>query len=135
MPFVVDASVTACWLMPDEVHPLATVAYDAIAVDYAIVPWLWWYEVRNLLVVNERRGRLDADRSDRALSILRRHPIEFDRTPDEVTVLALTRRHRLTVYDAAYLEVAQRFAIPLATLDAALVLAARSEKVPLLGAA
>ncbi len=130
MPFVIDASVTACWLMPDEVHPLATAAYEALAKDHAIVPRLWWYEVRNLLVVNERRGRLSADKTDRALGVLRRHPIEFDHAPDETAVLALARRHRLTVYDAAYLELAQRLAIPLATLDTALAVAARAEEVP-----
>lgn len=133
MPFVVDASVTICWLMPDEVHPLATAAYRVFDADHAVVPWIWWFEVRNVLVANERRGRLDADKSNRALGILRRHPVEFDRSPDEGGVLALARRHHLTVYDAAYLEVAQRMGIPLATLDAALADAARAEQVPLIG--
>lgn len=132
MPFVVDASVTACWLMPDEAHPLATVAYQRLAADHAIAPALWWFEVRNLLVVNERRGRLDAAKSDRALALLRRHPILIDRLPDEPAILALARRHRLTVYDAAYLELALRQAVPLATLDDALTAAARAENVGLM---
>ena len=134
MPFVVDASVTACWLMPDEVHPLAEAAYRALAADEAVVPWLWWFEVRNLLVVNERRGRLDPAKSNRALGILRRHPINLDRAPEEAALLALARRHRLTVYDAAYLELAQREDIPLATLDGALATAAQSERVTLMEA-
>src|SRR5664279_2864725 len=66
MPFVVDASVTACWLMPDEAHPLATKTHGRLANDHTVVPRIWWFEIRNLLVVNKRRGRLDAGKSNRA---------------------------------------------------------------------
>lgn len=133
MPFVVDASVTACWLMPDEDHPLATSTHGRLTSDHAMVPRIWWFEIRNLLVVNERRGRLDASKSNRALGILRRLPIEFDQKTDEEALLGIARRHRLSVYDAAYLELAQRERIPLATLDGALASAARTEQVPLFG--
>jgi predicted nucleic acid-binding protein len=75
---VADASVAACWLLPDEVHPVAAAARARLAGDHAIVPQIWWFEIRNLLVVNERRGRIDQQQSDRALDILRRLPIEFD---------------------------------------------------------
>jgi predicted nucleic acid-binding protein len=61
--------------------------------------------------------------------------ISLDRAPDEIIVLTLARRHRLTVYDAAYLEVAVREGLPLATLDAGLARAATAEQVPLIGAA
>jgi hypothetical protein len=54
MPFVVDTSVVACWLLPDERHPTAAAAYKRIAADPAIVPALLWFELRNLLIVNER---------------------------------------------------------------------------------
>lgn len=128
MPFVLDASVAACWLMPDEVHPLAARTGERLIDDHAVVPRIWWFEIRNLLVVNERRGRLDIDKSSRALGILRRLPIEFDHGTDEEALLGIARRHRLSVYDAAYLELARRERFPLATLDRALASAARIER-------
>ena len=58
MPFVLDASVAACWAFDDEDHPVAALALERIRADEARVPSLWWFEVRNTLIVNERRGRL-----------------------------------------------------------------------------
>jgi predicted nucleic acid-binding protein len=132
MPFVVDASVTACWLLPDETNPLAAAARERLVRDSALVPRIWWFEVRNILIVNERRGRFDAARSDRVLRILRRLPIEFDQRIDEDRLLGIARAHRLSVYDSAYLELAARENLPLATLDGALAGAARVEKVALM---
>jgi predicted nucleic acid-binding protein len=129
----VDASVAACWLMPDERHPLADAAYARIASDPAITPVLWRFELRNLLLVNERRGRLDSAKTARALRLLRALPITIDSAEDEDTLMELARQHRLTVYDAAYLELALRRGFPLATLDTALASAARAEAVPLVG--
>jgi hypothetical protein len=57
MPFVLDASVAACWAFEDEDHPTATLALGPIRSDQARVPSLWWFEVRNTLIINERRGR------------------------------------------------------------------------------
>jgi predicted nucleic acid-binding protein len=133
MPFVVDASVAACWLMPDERHPFANAAFARIASDPAIAPVLWRFELRNLLMVNERRGRLDAAKTARALRLLRALPITIDSAEDEDTLMELARQHRLTVYDAAYLELALRRGLPLATLDTALANAAGAEAVPLVG--
>jgi predicted nucleic acid-binding protein len=101
--------------------------------DQALVPTLWWFELRNALVVNERRGRITEQQTARFLRNVERLAITIDGTPDESGVLTLARRHRLTVYDAAYLELAVRNALPLATLDAMLATAARSEGVPLFG--
>ena len=61
MPFVLDASVAACWAFDDEDHPVAAVALERIRADEAIAPSLWWFEVRNTLIVNERRGRLSEE--------------------------------------------------------------------------
>ena len=83
--------------------------------------------------LNERRGRLSELLTERFLRVLSHLPISSDDTPDERRVMALARRHRLTVYDAAYLELAQREGVPLATLDGALAAAARAEGVPVLG--
>ncbi len=132
MPFVIDASVTACWLLPDENHAVANLARKLLMSEPAVAPSIWWYEVRNLLIVNERRGRMDAAKSNRALGILRRLPIETDHQAVEVDVLDLARTHRLTIYDAAYLEVSRRRSLPLASLDGDLIAAARAEGLRLL---
>ncbi len=135
MPFVVDASVTACWLLPDEAHPLAAVARAKLLGDHALVPRIWWYEIRNLLIVNERRGRLGAATSDRALRILKRLPIELDQRENDERLLSLARAHRLSIYDAAYLELAARENLPLATLDETLAAAAQAEGLALMAGA
>jgi predicted nucleic acid-binding protein len=132
MPFVVDASMAACWLMPDEFDETALSALGLVDEGDVIAPALWWFDVRNLLVVNERRGRLSAAQSEGALAILQRLKIGLDRFPDELTIMRFARKHRLTVYDAAYLELAWRKEIPLATLDRRLAEAARAEKITLL---
>jgi predicted nucleic acid-binding protein len=134
MALVVDASTTACWLMPDEFDPMALLALRLVEGADVIAPALWWFEVRNMLIVNERRGRLSFAQVEGALAILRRLKIGLDRAPDESSILAFARKHQLSVYDAAYLELAARRGIPLATLDGRLEAAARSEKIALLEA-
>ena len=129
MPFVVDASITACWAFRDEDHPQADLALARLRIDEAFAPALWWFEVRNILVVNERRKRLTEADSGIFLRELARLPITLDRTPEESEVLRLA--HRLSVYDASYLELAQRHTVELATLDADLIEAARAEAVGL----
>ena len=134
MPFVIDASIAASWLLPDEGHEIAAAAFERLVDDHALAPGLWWFEMRNLFIVNERRGRMDGEKTTRALALLSELPIRLDHLADSASVLRLARRHRLTVYDAAYLELAQREAVPLATLDDALTRAAKLEHVPLVGA-
>ncbi|HEX5325602.1 MAG TPA: type II toxin-antitoxin system VapC family toxin [Acetobacteraceae bacterium] len=134
MPFVVDAAVTACWAFDDEDHPVAALALDRLRTDEAVVPGLWWFEVRNTLLVNERRGRLTESDTSVFLRGLAALGIHIDRAPDEGLILSLARRHRLTVYDASYLELACRDAICLATLDGDLAAAARVERIRLLEA-
>ena len=131
MPFVLDASIVHAWAF-EERHPIADAVRQRLTTDSAIAPRLWWYEVRNGLAIAERRGRSTQRQSDRFLRELSRLPISADFDPDEREVMALTRRHRLTVYDAAYVQLALREGLPLATLDAALAGAARAEKVPVL---
>ena len=133
MGFVLDASVAACWAFEDESHPLAELALERLRTEPALVPALWWFELRNVLVVNERRDRLTETVTAAFLRAVARLDIAIDRTPDSAAVLALARAHRLSVHDAAYLELAQRAAAPLATLNAALARAARDEGVPLIG--
>jgi predicted nucleic acid-binding protein len=129
MPFVLDASIAVAWAFVDEDYPKAVLALERIRKDKAHVPSLWWYEVRNALIVNERRRRLTEADSNLFLRTLSRLDIAVDPLPDEPRVLVIARRHRLTVYDAVYLELAQREEIPLATLDTKLLDAARAEHV------
>ena len=90
----------------------------------AVVPGVWWYELRNALIVNERRGRLRAEDTRATLADLDEMDIAVDARHDTPTVLGLARRHELSVYDAAYLEVALRRGLPLASLDVRLIQAA-----------
>jgi predicted nucleic acid-binding protein len=134
MPLVIDASVALCWALADERHAIAENAYERMRSDSAVVPVLWWFELRNALIVNERRHRIsERDVSDflRQISALR---IRLDSLPAGSEVLALSRKHRLTVYDAAYLELSSRRNLSLATLDRDLAQAATKEGVALVGA-
>lgn len=133
MPFVLDASIVGCWAFPDESSPVADGAYQRIGDDRSVVPTLWWYEVRSILLIGERTGRIEPAGTAEFLTDLARLSIEVDRTPASDVVLALARSHRLTVYDASYLELASRLGAPLATLDRALAAAAHSAGVPVLG--
>lgn len=132
MRFVLDASVTINWAMSDEENPSADRALRELASGSAIVPGIWWYEVRNILVVNERRQRIAPSHSVRFLRELDEFDIDVDGQADSSTVLELARKYGTTVYDAAYLALALRERIPLATLDRALRAAATSAGVPLL---
>ena len=127
MPFVLDASVTAAWCLRDETAREADAALDRLLDDEAIAPSLWWFEVRNILVVSERRGRIEPADTDTFLSDLALLPIRIEGVPNGRQVSALARKHGLTAYDAAYLELAVRLGAPISTLDRALAGAARAE--------
>jgi predicted nucleic acid-binding protein len=133
MPMVVDASVTISWYLADEATDTAQSVLERLRESEAIVPALWWFETRNVLLMNERRGRLDQSQTTAILAHLARLPIALDREPAGDAALALARAHRLTFYDAAYLELALRRDVPLATLDRRLAAAARTAAVRLLG--
>ncbi len=131
--FVLDASVAGAWLLEDEDDPVANAAVSRLATELALVPQLWHLEVRNTLVVAERRGRVGAAGLEDCLRRVGELPIRTDTEPDLGTALALARRHRLTIYDALYLELALRADAPLATVDRALASAAVAEGRPLIG--
>ena len=132
MPFVLDASIVIDWAL-DEGHPTAGAARERLQTDTALSPTLLWFEVRNGLIIAERHRRATEDYSSAFLRRLDQFSVTVDTTPNELEVMALARRHRLTVYDAAYLELALRAGVPLATLDGPLANAARAEGVPVLG--
>ena len=132
MAFVLDASVSAVWALADEASPLAEIAATRLKSEIALVPPLWWYEVRNLLVINERRRRMTEGDSALYLELLSSYPIQIDPVEDEQAVFRFARQYRLSFYDSAYLTVAHLNDIPLATLDKGLRAAAIEAGVPLL---
>jgi len=132
MAFVLDASISAAWALADESSPLAELAQSRLNDEIAMAPSLLWYEIRNLLVVNERRKRLTVEDSTQFLRLLSSYPIQIDPVEDEQATFRFARRYRLSFYDAAYLAVAHRNRIPLATLDKDLRAAAIEAGVPLL---
>ena len=125
--FVLDCSVTMGWCFEDATDPLADRALSALGGGAsAVVPPLWRYQVANLLAMAERRDRIGAAAAERFLDLLGRLPIEDTAAPDARDVLLVARTHGLSAYDAAYLDLANRLGLPLATRDAALAEAARA---------
>lgn len=131
---VLDASFTFQWLFEDEASPEADAALASIRLGGAVVPALWPVEITNVLGIAERRGRLTPDGVVGALALLRSLPLDVAGPPalaEVGGVLELMRRHRLTAYDATYLELAIRLRLPLATKDRELLAVASAVSVPL----
>ena len=136
MSLVLDTSATLAWIHADETTDAIRDVFDRVAEGGAVVPALWRLEVANSLTMAVRRGRINAAFRDAALADLDLVGIQTDDRTDAHAwgrTLALADRFRLTVYDAAYLELAERTALPLATLDRELLAAARAMGVPVLG--
>ncbi|GJE56149.1 MULTISPECIES: type II toxin-antitoxin system VapC family toxin [Methylobacterium] len=133
MAFVVDASAIAAWVLPDESNPVADLVAARLTSESASAPGIWWFEIRNILVMAERRGRIVPNDTVEALALLTELEVEQPSDVDEALLLGLARAHRLSLYDAAYLELAVRTKLPLATTDRALIKAALAEGVPLIG--
>ena len=129
-----DASITAGWLLSDELDPRAVSALEWLRRHQAVVPQLWHYEVRNALLVAERRGRLSTSGVTDRLSSLGLLPISTDHEADLQAAFNMAQAHELSFYDALYLELAKRRGAPLATLDAGLARAAVSEGLEILTA-
>jgi predicted nucleic acid-binding protein len=134
---VLDSSATLSWIYSDETTEPIRRLFDAVADEGAFVPTLWRLEVANSLTVAVRRGRIDADFRRASLADLALLDITIDQYTDFHAwdeTLNLADRFRLTLYDAAYLELAGRRSLPLATLDDELRIAAAALGLPLLGA-
>ena len=129
---IVDASATLTFLLDDEWDARAESAFEWVDRESGCVPQHWHCEVRNGLLVNVRRARLVQDDAFRRLNSLRRFRWETDGASDLEQTLRLAFEHGLTFYDALYLELAIRRALPLATLDSDLALAARRAGVEVL---
>lgn len=136
MSLVLDCSVTIARMYTQETTSSVRSVFHLLSTYGAWVPSLWRLEVANVLEMNRRRGRNDASFRDAALADLAILPIEIDMNTDRLAwnaTLDLAEKHNLTLYDAAYLELALRRGLPLATLDRDLRDAARLERVPVLG--
>ncbi|MDE2689602.1 MAG: type II toxin-antitoxin system VapC family toxin [Acidobacteriota bacterium] len=128
MSFVLDCSVTVAWLFEDEATPAIDALQDQLKEEVALVPGHWRLEVGNVLAQAERRKRLTPAQTSAHLELLDRLPVATDNETDSRAfreILSVARTERLTTHDAAYLELAARRGVPLATLDRALARAAR----------
>jgi predicted nucleic acid-binding protein len=136
MSLVLDSSATIARLWEDETTPAIRRLFELVRDHGAWVPSVWRLEVANALEMDVRRGRHPAEFRDGAFPDLALLPIRVDSETDLRAWGAtahLAAEHRLTLYDAAYLELAIRRKIPLATLDRQLRHAAANERVELLG--
>jgi len=134
--FVVDCSVAMAWLFHDEATTKTEALLNRLTTETALVPAWWFIEIANVLTIAERKGRISPAQSDAFIADLSKLGIERD---DEAParafthLLALCRSHRLTSYDAIYLDLAIRRSLPLATLDDDLRKTAKKLGVALLG--
>jgi predicted nucleic acid-binding protein len=131
---VLDSSAALAWILPGEGGVAVDALLDRVAGSGATVPTLWPFEIANVLLMAERRGRLTPAERGRALAVLGALPIDIDPRSAErawTDALDIAQAHRLTVYDASYLELAIRAGLPLASLDADLRAAASACGVPL----
>lgn len=137
MTFVLDASVALAWCFEDEGGHYAPGVLDTLRETEAVVPALWPLEISNGLVVAERKGRITAQEATRVARLILALPIAIEpaeRSRDLTATYRLARTRSLSAYHAAYLELAVRAGLPLATLDGDLREAAKREGVEVLKA-
>lgn len=132
---VLDNSVSAAWCFSDESNSYTEGVFQSVATDGgAVAPALWPIELANVLVVAERRKRITAEQREVFLKNLAALDIEIQPLTTERIFhqgIGLATKHRMSVYDATYLEIAIRQQLPLATQDKDLIRAARDVGVPL----
>ena len=127
---MIDASVTIAWIAEDETSEYADLALHAFGSDAAIVPGIWHWEIANVLLALERKGRIVDAIGTYARVIQLPIDVEllaYSRDRRSIMELELARKHHLSAYDAAYLALAKATSHPLATLNARLQKAARAE--------
>ena len=127
MQFVLDCSVAISWCLVDEDNDYANGILAMMPDSEAYVPLIWSLEIANTLLVAERRNRMTTEQSDLAIALLQSLLIQVDEATDTnalSSILVLGRQEGLAAYDAAYLELALRLELPIATLDTRLAEAA-----------
>ncbi len=135
---VLDASVALSWCFKNEATAAGDRVLERLGDKAASVPAIWSLEIANVLTLTERRGRITPANSSEFIALLETLDVVVDEeTPSRALdrVLDLARAERLTAYDAAYLELAMRLGIPLASKDADLCDAAERLGVNVLRAA
>ncbi len=134
--FVLDCSIAVSWLVEDEAGPKTDQLLEQLHDGGALVPGLWRLELGNVLVRAEKHGRITAAQITAMVELVDKLPITTDTDDSRALkeVLSLARAESLTTYDAAYLELAMRHGIPLATLDKTLIKAAKRIKAKTLPA-
>jgi len=128
MNFVLDASITLAWCFSDEATSATTALLERLESESAIVPGLWPLEVGNILIAAEKRKRIRYANIKEFLALLENLNIEIDTETGSRgfhDIISLSYSEKLTTYDAAYLELAMRHGLPLATKDTALIHAAK----------
>lgn len=126
MPFVADNSVVIAWFSRSQATPYTDRFYKRLETDEVVVPSVWPYEFANALAVLERRKILTVALGDEIIRDAARLVTRIDSPPPlPAALLALARRHGLSAYDAAYLELAHRLRVPLAARDSPLAKAAK----------
>jgi predicted nucleic acid-binding protein len=136
MTLVLDSSATLAWIYSDETTNSIRRVFESVGEEGAVVPALWRLEIANSLTVAVRRGRVDTNFRRAALTDLALLDIAIDDQTDVHAwgeTLRVADLFKLTVYDAAYLELAQRRNLSLATLDGELRAAAKSLDLRLMG--
>lgn len=127
--WVVDSSIALAWALPDETSKEADRFLSRISIRSILwVPALWWYEIANALLMAQRRKRLGEAERMRLMELYRRLPIRTDMALDSDILWrlhTLAIEYNLSAYDAAYLELAQRRGLGLATVDRTLRFAAQ----------
>jgi predicted nucleic acid-binding protein len=131
--FVVDVSIAAAWFMPDERREATDALLAKLRTASGLAPTLFWFEARNLFLMGERRGRLRSGEAIVSMGQLRALPLHDAGSGDDAVALMLAIKHDLTAYDALYLGLAISEALPLATLDRKLAVAAQAEGVAIVG--
>lgn len=130
MPFVLDNSVVAGWFLEDQATPYTDAIAARLEEDRAVVPALWQLEFANVLRIACKRNRIAAAQAQQIIEQICSLPIEVDRdTPGPAELLALALRYDLSSYDAAYLELALRLQLSIATTDQALRTSAQAAGV------
>jgi predicted nucleic acid-binding protein len=134
MPFGLDNSVVTGWYLADQANAYTESIGALLQNDKALVPALWQLELANVLKTACTRGKLSLDAARQILDTLGLLPIDIDTGPSlgQRQLFELAVRHQLSSYDAAYLELALRYGIPLATQDQQLKAAAIAAGVKIL---
>jgi predicted nucleic acid-binding protein len=132
-PILIDASVAATWLLDGESDTRAEAALALLEHAPGVVPQLWHFEIRNILLVAWRRGRISAQGLADRVAALAELPLSTDAEPDLAAALDLAARHGLSFHDGLYLEAARRLGATLASLDRTLIEAARAEGLAVQG--